>query len=277
LLPLAYDPREWNAAFVAMHMAEYCGAPLIVFHAVVPHEEIDKEFREEVKSLARRLKIKIKVVNERLEDSSFESIARAIVMETIKQGAQGVVMAAHKEGFFKELVGRVSDRVALRNPTKTILVETPRPDVKIVGSPRKIVVLVKPGSTGKDAFVVTAALTSLATAPDADLIAAQAILLPQTVPLDALEYSSDIRNIERNFAELVSTAIKNLGRLFSPRVLAARELGKDIASFAAKEKADLLVLTGRRTRALAGLFGKDTKDIVANSPCVSLVVFGSES
>lgn len=273
LLPLAYDPREWNATFVAMHMAEYSGSQLVMYHVSSDGERIDESFRKDLLSLAEKLRIHVKVVNERSEDSSFDTIARMIVMEAVKESCQAVIMAAHKEGFFKELVGRVSDRVARRNPTKTILVETPRPDIRITASPRKIAVLVKPGTEVKDAFIIAAALTSLATSPDADLIAAQAIVLPRTVPMDAMEYSEEIRLMERRFAEQISLSIKNLGRVFSPRILAARNLGKDIAEFVIREKVDILILTGHRRNLVSGLFGTDTKDIVGNSPCISLVVF----
>jgi nucleotide-binding universal stress UspA family protein len=273
LLPLAYQQREWNAAFIAMHIAEYSGSQLIAYHVSLATESASVEFREEVRSLAEKLKVKISFVEEETEDGSFDNISRMIITQAIKQNAQAIIMPAHKEGFFKELVGRVSDRVAQRNPTKTVLVETPDPKMKITSSPRKIAVLVKPGTEPKDAFIVAAALTSLATAPDAELLAAQAILLPQTVPLDAMEYSNEIRLMERRFAETISSVIKNLGRMFSPRILASRQLGKDIADFVIKEKVDILILTGHRRNLISGLFGTDTKDIVGNAPCVSLIVF----
>jgi nucleotide-binding universal stress UspA family protein len=39
------------------------------------------------------------------------------------------------------------------------------------------------------------------------------------------------------------------------------------------EKVDLMILTGRGSRDFTSLFGRDTTDIVRNSPCVVLVVF----
>ncbi|MEM0117794.1 MAG: hypothetical protein QXV32_05050 [Conexivisphaerales archaeon] len=273
LLPLAYQPREWNAVFVAMHIAEYCGAILFIYHARLKNESISETFRQEVRSLADKLRIRVSFVDEDATDDSFDSISRMIITAALKHNAQAIIMSAHKEGFFRELVGRVSDRVAQRNPLKTVLVETPDPSIKITSSPSKIAVLVKPGTEPKDAFVLAAALTSLATTPDAELIAAQAILLPQTVPVEAIEYSNEIKLMERRFAETISIVIKNLGRMFSPRVLASRQLGKDIADFVIKEKIDILILTGHKRNLISGLFGTDTKDIVGNAPCVSLIVF----
>src|SRR5579875_2494365 len=99
LLPLAYQPREWNAAFIAMHIAEYSGSQLIVYHVSLATESASAEFREEVRSLAEKLRVKVSFVEEKAEDGSFDSISRMIVTQAMKQNAQAIIMPAHKEGF----------------------------------------------------------------------------------------------------------------------------------------------------------------------------------
>jgi hypothetical protein len=170
-------------------------------------------------------------------------------------------------------VGRVSDRVAMMNEARTVLVETPRPEVRIAEHPKKILVLVKEKTKPTDAFILAAALTSLATTKDAELVAAQAILLPPTVPLEAVEFSDTLKEAERDFAFSVGDSIRSLGRIFTPRILVSRELGRDIGEFAISERVDLTILTGKSARNISNLFGRDTTDIVRNSPCVVLVVF----
>ncbi|MEM3267124.1 MAG: universal stress protein, partial [Conexivisphaerales archaeon] len=273
LLPLAYDRREWNAAYIAAHMAEYCGARIILFHVSVKNEVIDQEFRNSVLQLFKKLNVETREINAELAKESFEAISKAIVDTAASEQCQAIIMAAHKESFFIHILGRVSDRVARKSHIRTVLVETPLSGISVHEALKKVVVLVKPGTDGSEAFVLAAALTSLATSKDAELIAAQAILLPQTVPLDEVEFSKELRQIERDFANSISMGIKNLGRPFIPRVLAARDLGKDIGEFIKTEQADLVILTGRRSGQLSHVFGKDTEDIVRNSPSVAIVVF----
>jgi nucleotide-binding universal stress UspA family protein len=43
------------------------------------------------------------------------------------------------------------------------------------------------------------------------------------------------------------------------------------------ERVDIVIVSGRRSRDIRDLFGKDTTDIVKNSPCVVLVVFPQET
>jgi hypothetical protein len=93
------------------------------------------------------------------------------------------------------------------------------------------------------------------------------------VPLEAVEFSDTLKDAERDFAFSVGDSIRSLGRIFTPRILVSRQLGRDVGEFALSERADLMILTGRRSRDFASLFGRDTTDIVKNSPCVVLVVF----
>jgi len=273
VLPLALHRREWNAVYIAAHLAEYCGARLVAFHVKSERERIDTEFRSKVESFLSLLRIKFEFEEAKVKGQpSFETIAQLIVDQAKVTGAQAVVMSAHKEGFLLSLVGRVSDRVARKNQARTVLVESPRPEMKVPDHPKKVLVMVKEGTKSRDAYVVAAALTSLATTPDAELIATQAIVLPPTVPLDAVDFSETLKDVEREFAYSVADSIRSLGRIFTPRLLVVRELGRDISNYAQQEGADLMVLTGR-SKKFSELFGKDTKEIVRNSPCVVLVVF----
>lgn len=271
ILPLAFDSREWNAAYIAAHVAECCGATLVVFHVRPKGERIDTGFKAEFDDLISTLKIKHEYEEKEVEgEPSFQTIAELIVREVETRSAQAVIMAAHKEGF---LVGRVSDRVARMNRTRTVLVETPRRETRIAEHPKKVLVLVKEKTKPSDAFILAAALTSLATTRNAELLAAQAIILPPTVPLEAIEFSDTLKEAERDFAFVVGDSIRSLGRIFTPRVLVSRELGRDVGEFAMSERIDLMILTGRGSRDFKSLFGRDTTDIVRNSPCVVLVVF----
>ncbi|MDG6929305.1 MAG: universal stress protein [Nitrososphaerota archaeon] len=275
-LPVTYDMREWNAAFIASSMAAYSGGGLVLFCVSTPDSSPDPAFRGELQSLLSRLGVKADVVMRRSEGESSDSVARAIVEEAERRGAQTIVMAARKQSVFGHVIGGVPDRVARRSPIRTILVGTSRAGARIPASVRKIIVLVKSGKESKDAFMVAAALASLGTPGGAELVAAHAIVLPRTVPLDAVKFSDDIKPMEREFANSVSESIKNLGRPFTPRVLVARQLGTDVGSFVAQEGGDMVVLSGRRSSPLAAIFGKDTEDIVRSSPCTTLVVFAAK-
>ena len=278
ILPMAFDAREWNAAYIAAHVAECCGATLVVFHVRPKGERIDLGFKAEFDDLLSTLKIKHEYEEKEVEgEPSFQTIAELIVREAEARSAQAVIMAAHKESFLVKMVGRVSDRVARMTKARTVLVETPRPETRIAEHPKKILVLVKEKTRPSDAFILAAALTSLATTKDAELVAAQAIILPPTVPLEAIEFSDTLKEAERDFAFAVGDSIRSLGRIFTPRVLVSRELGRDVGEFAVSERVDLMILTGRGSRDFTSLFGRDTTDIVKNSPCVVLVVFPQRS
>jgi nucleotide-binding universal stress UspA family protein len=274
ILPLAFSVKEWNAAYVAAHVSECCGADLAIFHVKSKGEQVDLSFKAEFDDLVSKLKVRHEYQEKEVEgEPSYQTIAELIVGEAERRSAQAVIMAAHKESFFVKMVGRVSDRVARMNKARTVLVETPRPDMRIADHPRKILVLVKEKTKPSDAFILAAALTSLATAKDAELVAAQAMLLPPTVPLEAIEFSDTLKEAERDFAFTVGDGIRSLGRIFTPRILVARELGRDVGEFALSERADLMILTGRSSREFTNVFGTDTTDIVKNSPCAVLVVF----
>jgi nucleotide-binding universal stress UspA family protein len=278
VLPLAFSPREWNAVYVAAHVAECCGAPLIIFHVKPRGETVDAAFKATVDGLIATLKIRAEYALAEVEgDPSFQAVAELIVNEAARRQAQAVIMAANKESFLVKMVGRVSDRVSRMNKGMTILVETPRPETRIADHPAKVLVLVKEKTKPGDAFILAAALTSLATTKDAELIAAQVMLLPPTVPLEAVEFSDTLKEVEREFAYSVGDSIRSLGRIFTPRILVARQLGKDIAGFATSERVDLMILTGNKERDISSLFGRDTTDIVRNSPCVVLVVFSRQA
>ena len=278
VLPLAFSQREWNAVYIAAHVAEYCGAPLVIFHVRGKQDRVDERFKSQVDHLISLLKVRSEYREKEVDgEPSYQTVAESIVEQAERRGAQAIVMAANKESFLVKMVGRVSDRVARMSRVRTVLVETPRPEVRVAEHPRKVLVLVKESTRSKDAYILAAALTSLATTEDAELIAAQAILLPPTVPLDAVEFSDTLKATEKEFAHSVGESIRSLGRIFTPRILVARELGKDIGRFAMAERVDIVIVSGRRSRDIRDLFGKDTTDIVKNSPCVVLVVFPQET
>ena len=280
VLPLAYQPREWNAVYVAFYIAEYSGSKVYVTHVLEGQEDhaFEKTLREEIDSLARSLSVKYEFVQVRPshQPPGVEEIAGGIVRTVSEKGAQAVVMSAHREPLFRELFGRVSDHVSRTCPTRVVLVETPQAGVEIPKNPQRILIPVLK-EQHPDPFIIAAALTSSASVADVEITAAKIFSLPPTVPLDAVEMALPLRKEERDFSSFTSLAIKTLGRLISPKILPVREVGKDVAQFIKENEIHVLVMFSNRETGFYSFLTKDENELVKKSPCVVIVTVPLES
>ena len=242
ILPLAYQPREWNAVFIAFYIAEYSGSRVFVTHVLEGEEDHANESRlkEDIDRLARSLSVKYEFVDvrPRSQPPGVEDVARALVQTAKDKGAQAVVMSAHREPLFRELFGRVSDHVGRTCPTRVVLVETPQAGVEIPKNPRRILIPVLK-EQHPDPFIIAAALTSSASVADVEITAAKIFSLPPTLPLDAVDLALPLRQEERDFSSFTSLAIKTLGRLINPKILPVREVGNDVAKFIKEKRIDV--------------------------------------
>lgn len=274
VLPLAYQPREWNAIYIAFYIAEYSGSKVFVTHVLEGEEDhaFESKLREDIDKLARSLSVKYEFVEvrPRSQPPGVEDIARALVQTAADREAQAVIMSAHREPLFRELFGRVSDHVGRTCPTRVVLVETPQAGVEIPKNPRRILIPVLKEQHA-DPFIIAAALTSSASVADVEIIAAKIFSLPPTIPLDAVDMALPLRKEERDFSSFTSFAIKTLGRLISPKILPVREVGVDVAEFIREKKIDVVVMFSNRETGFYSFLTKDEYELVRKSPCVVIV------
>lgn len=278
ILPMAYRPRERNAIYIALYLAEYSGSKVYVTHVLEGEEdhEFEEELKSEIERFAKSLSVKYEFVD--VEASSHppgvDEIARALVKTAEVKKAQAIVMSAHREPLFRELFGRVSDHVGRTASTRVVLVETPQEGVEIPKNPQRIFVPVLKVQH-PDPFIIAAALTSSASVADVEITAAKIFALPPTVPLDAVEMSKPLRQEEREFSFLTSLAMKTLGRLINPKILPVREVGSDVARFVKDQKVDVLVMFSERETGFYSFLTRDEYEIVRKSPCVVIVTVPS--
>ena len=274
ILPLAYQPREWNAVYIAFYIAEYSGSKVCITHVLEGQENhaYEKKLKEDIDGLARSLSVKYEFVEVRpsSQPPGADEVARALVQTVREKRAQAVVMSAHREPLFRELFGRVSDRVSRTSPSRVVLVETPQVGVEIPKNPRRILVPVLK-EQHPDPFIIAAALTSSASVADVEITAAKIFSLPPTVPLDAVEMALPLRKEERDFSSFTSLAIKTLGRLINPKILPVREVGTDVAEFIKDKRIDILVMYSDRETGFYSFLTRDEYEIVRRSPCVVIV------
>lgn len=279
ILPLAFQPREWNAVFIAFYLAEYSGSKVYVTHVLEGQENhaFEESLRKDIEELASKLSVKYEFVN--VTPASVpprvEEISAALVRVAVEKKAQAVVMSAHRETLFRELFGRVSDHVARASPMRVVLVETPQAGLSIPPNPKRILIPVLK-EQHPDPYIIAAALTSSASAADVEITAAKIIELPPTVPLDAIETVYSLKKEEREFSHFTSFAIKALGRLVNPKLVAVREVGMDVAEFVKAKKIDVVVMFSGRETGFYSFLTKDEYEVVSKSPCVVIVTLPSE-
>ncbi len=274
VLPLAYQPREWNAVFIAFYIAEYSGSQVFITHVLEGAEdhEFEERMKKDIAQLASELSVRYEFVEVKpaSQPPNVEEIARAIVSTAVERKAQAVVMSAHREPLFRELFGRVSDHVGRTSPTRVVLVETPQEGITIPRSPKRIFIPVLE-EQHPDPYIIAAALTSSASAADVEITAAKIFELPPTIPLDAFDMVQSLRKEEREFSYFTSLAIKTLGRLINAKILPVREVGDDVAGFVRDQGADVLVMFSQKETGFYSFLTKDEYEIVSKSPCVSIV------
>ncbi len=274
ILPLAYQPREWNAVFIAFYIAEYSGSKVYVTHVLEGQENhsYERKLKVDIDDLAKSLSVKYEFVEVRpsSQPPGVEAVARALVETAREKKAQAIVMSAHREPLFRELFGRVSDHVGRTATSRVVLVETPQEGIEIPKNPKRILIPVL-REQHPDPYIIAAALTSSASVADVEITAAKIIELPPTLPLDAIEMARPLRQEERDFSLFTSLAIKALGRFINPKILPVREVGTDVAEFIKDGKIDVLVMFSRRETGFYSFLTKDEYEIVRKSPCVVIV------
>ncbi len=274
ILPLAYQPREWNAVYIAFYLAEYSGSKVYATHVLEGEEDhaFEQKMKADMDRVAKSLAVKYELleVTPASQPPGVEDIARALVKTAEDKQAQAIVMSAHREPLFRELFGRVSDHVGRTASTRVVLVETPQAGVEIPKNPKRILVPVLK-EQHPDPFIIAAALTSSASVADVEITAAKIFSLPPTLPLDAVEMAQPLRKEEREFSFLTSFAMKTLGRLINPKILPVREVGTDVAEFIREKKIDVLVMFSKRETGFYSFLTKDEYEIVRRSPCVVIV------
>ena len=274
VLPLAYQPREWSAVYIAFYIAEYSGSKVYATHVLEGKEdhEFEKKLKADIDALAKSLSVKYEFIEVKpsSQPPGVEEVSRALVEAAKTRNAQAIVMSAHREPLFRELFGRVSDHVSRVSTTKVVLVETPQQGVEIPKMPKRILIPVL-REQHADPFVIAAALTSSASSVDVEITAAKIIELPQTLPLDAFEVAQPLRKEEREFSSFTSFAIKSLGRLINAKILPVRDIGEDVANYIRENKIDMLVMFSKRETGFYGFLTKDEYEIVRKSPCVVVV------
>ncbi len=277
LLPLAYEAKEWNALSVAFFLAEYSGAPVVTFHVKSDRDSSEKRasFLGRMETFASQLRVKYSVteVDSRTADPSVSEIAKAIVLESGRIDCQAIVMAAHRESFFRELFGRISDKVVRDSRRMVILVETPHVGVTLPKKPKRILIPILRDQHDSSPYIVSAALTSTAAAPNSELVVARVVSLPPTTPLDAVEASKALGQLEKKFSYQVARSIRSLGRLFTPRILPVRDVGEDVAGYAEEIEADIMVLWSDKPSGFHRLLTREEYGVIRKTPCVALVVF----
>ncbi len=278
VLPVAFQPREWNAVYIAFFLAEYSGSEVIVTHILEGVEEhaFEREFKKDLEELARSLGVRYEyfTVEPSSKPPGVVEVARSISNAAETNKAQAIVMSAHREPLFRELFGRVSDHVARSSSRRIVLVETPLAGLKIPRNPKRIFIPVLK-KIHPDPFIIAAALTSSASAPEVEINAAKVIELPPTVPLDAVETSQSFRREEREFSYFTSLAIKALGRLFIPKILPVRDVGEDVAQFVRERGIDIVVMYSSRDTGFYSFLTKDEYEIVRKSPAIVLVTLAA--
>jgi nucleotide-binding universal stress UspA family protein len=280
LLPLAFEQREWTAVYAAFVLAEYSGSRVKVFHVVTDqdNEERTREMTRELHKLAETYKVTFSITQSEgkvLADDS-ERISGMIVNESEKEDIGAIVMSAFKETFIREFFGRVSDRVARKARRRVILVETPKPGIRVPHNPKRIVIPILGEKVHSEPFIIAAAFTSSAAARDFEIIAAKSIRLPATLPMDSIESSKTLQDVMRNFEREIGLINPFLGRVVIPKALIVRDTSDGISTFAAENQADMLILGCNKPGRFGPTITKEEYAVVRKTDCIALVTFAGQ-
>ncbi|MCP8322481.1 MAG: universal stress protein [archaeon] len=277
LLPLAYEHREWNSIYSAFITAEYSGSKVIAFH--VKTEVDDKVIREKsLKSIddfasCFNVNYEIKETRDLVPSKDIAKISDSIASAAKDYECQAIVMSAYKEGFFRKFFGRISDRVARKADCDVVLVETPRAGMSIPKQMKKIMVPILKDRFSPAPLILAAAFTSSASIPYCELIVARIVNMPLTTSMDAIESTKFFRRVEGAFSQKIAVAISSLGRLFSLRLLAVRDVGVDVAEYAKETEVGIIIMESNKPSRLGPMMTKEEYAIVERAPCITLVVF----
>jgi hypothetical protein len=122
-------------------------------------------------------------------------------------------------------------------------------------------------------LIVAAALTSSASTPDYELLVIRVVNMPLTTSMDAIESTRFFHKVEANFSQKIAVAIGSLGRLFSPKLLAVRDVGVDVANYAKETGTDMIIMESNKPSRFGPMMTKDEYAIIRRAPCITLVVF----
>ncbi len=275
LLPLAFEAREWNAVYTAFYLAESTGSLVRILHVKTGDDEPERraQYLDRLKDFSSNLKVTFKLedVQSREPFPSISEIAESIVQKSEEFSCGSIVMSAHREDFFTELFGRISDRVARTAKCRVVLVETPKAGLQIPKNPSKILIPALEEELDPEPFILAGALTSSASVPNVEILVTKIVQLPPSVPLDAVNVPEIFRREEQEFSSAIGSYIQSLGRFLTPRILPVRRIGQDVATYATDLGVDMIILSSRKT-GHRSLLPKNGYEIVSRAPCISLVV-----
>lgn len=242
ILPLEGTSTEYNAAYVAFYIAEVCGAEVVGVHVGTPPKGKDID---EIAVLARELGVRFSLTTVESSD-----VAGAILKKSEELSAQLIVMSIRKKTLKDRIVGTVGEKVVKKAPCPVLLVHSPREEKLAVRSIERILVPVFEGELSHFPFKVVAALTSSATMPRPEILVPCIIRVPMTTSLDEAYLSEVLREKEKKFATRIGEYIMSTGVLFMPKVVLTRDEKEAVTLLAELHQTDLVVLLGRRPRAL---------------------------
>ena len=98
VLPLAYQPREWSAVYIAFYIAEYSGSKVYATHVLEGKEdhEFEKKLKADIDALAKSLSVKYEFIEVKpsSQPPGVEEVSRALVEAAKTRNAQAIVMSA---------------------------------------------------------------------------------------------------------------------------------------------------------------------------------------
>ncbi len=277
LLPLAYEHREWNSIYSAFITAEYSGSKVIAFHVKteLDNRSIKEESLKNVSEFAScfNVKYEIKETKDLVSSNDIAKISDEIASAAKEYECQAIVMSAYKEGFVRKFFGRISDRVARKADRDVVLVETPRENMALPEQMKKIMIPILKDRFSPAPLILAAAFTSSASIPYCELIVTRVVNMPLTTSMDAIESTKFFRRVEGAFSQKIAVAISSLGRLFSPRLLAVRDLGVDVAEYAKETEVDMIIMESNKPGRLGPMMTREEYAIAERAPCITLVIF----
>lgn len=269
LLPLSYTSYEINAVYVAFYISECSGIPVTILHVKPPDEEDKSGFKAEVRRVAEEFKVKYEVVERTLQRFSHKAVSNEILKAAESGNFSHIIMPAHRERFYIEFFGRISDRVVREAKCKVIIVEVPREGVGLPLRIKKIFAISFEKTVQRDLMLLATLLTSSASTRDAEIRVLGLIELPPTVPLDEVEESNEFRLWKREFYKSVGNYIKLLGRPITPAVIPIRET-EDVINYLRENDADIILISTRRPRR-GSLLGQREYEVVKRAESIVLV------
>lgn len=269
LLPLSYTSYEINAVYIAFYISECSGSTVTILHVKPPDEEDKSSFKNEVRRIAEKFRVNYEVIEKPIEKFSHKIVSDEIVKTAESGNFSYIVMPAHREKFYIEFFGRISDRVVRKTKCKVIIVEVPREGISLPLRLKKIFALTFEKEVGKDLMILATLLTSSASTSDAEIKVLGIIELPPTVPLDEIESSEEFKAWKKDFYNSVGKYIKLLGRPITPALIPIREV-EDVINYLRENNADIILIQTRKPKR-GTLLGQREYEIVKKASSIALV------